>query len=124
MASLIQTALKGQKMALRKTVAATLDALTSSTVEEQCMCASVSFFFVFLLQPRSYTNTEPFFFLSEPARAITERVLSLPAFRDCNYISCYLSMESGEAITLAIVDAIFQSSEHLLTLPLLLCIMV
>jgi hypothetical protein len=59
----------------------------------------------------SYTNTA-IFFLSEPARAITERVLSLPAFRECNSISCYLSMESGEAKTLAIVDAIFQSSEH------------
>ena len=90
------------------------------------VCQRVFFFFFCcsLTRTRSYTNTEPFFFLSEPARAITERVLSLPVFRDCNYISCYLSMESGEAITLAIVDAIFQSSEHLLTLPLLLCIMV
>ena len=43
MASPIQIALKGQKMALRKTVAATLNALTSSTVDEQCVCASVSF---------------------------------------------------------------------------------
>ena len=124
MASLIQTALKGQKMALRKTVAATLDALTSSMVEEQCMCASVSFFLFFCCSLGVILTQSLFFFLSEPARAITERVLSLPAFRDCNYISCYLSMESGEAITLAIVDAIFQSSEHLLTLPLLLCIMV
>ena len=44
MANPIQIALKGQKMALRKTVAATLNALTSSTVDEQCVCvASVSF---------------------------------------------------------------------------------
>jgi len=82
MASPIQTALKGQKRALRKAVAATLNALTSSTVEEQ-------------------------------SRAISERVLSLPAFRECNSISCYLSMESGEVKTSALVDAIFQSSKKL-----------
>lgn len=37
MASPIQTALKAQKLALRKSVAATLNALSSSTVDEQCV---------------------------------------------------------------------------------------
>jgi hypothetical protein len=93
-------------MALRKAVVATLNALTPSTVEEQCVCASV------LSQATTVILTQqPLFFLSEPARAITERVLSLPAIRECNSISCYLSMESGEVKTFATVDAIFQSSE-------------
>jgi len=82
MASPIQTALKGQKKALRKAVAATLNALTPSTVEEQ-------------------------------SRAIMERVLSLSAIRECNSISCYVSMESGEANTSAIVDALLRSSKTL-----------
>jgi hypothetical protein len=41
-----------------------------------------------------------------------ERVLSIPAVRECNSISCYLSMESGEVKTSAIVDAIFQSGGY------------
>ena len=48
MASPIQTALKGQKMALRKTVAAALNALTSSTVDEQCVCVFKLFAIPFL----------------------------------------------------------------------------
>lgn len=106
MASSIQTALKEQKKALRKTVAATLNALTSSTVEEQCVCQSLA------TKEKVILTQQPPFFFSEPAGAITERVLSLPAIRECNSISCYLSMESGEVNTFAIVDAIFRSSEH------------
>ncbi|KAF8812157.1 5-formyltetrahydrofolate cyclo-ligase [Phlegmacium glaucopus] len=82
MASPMQTALKVQKRALRKAVAATLNTLTSSAVEEQ-------------------------------SRAVTEKVLSLPAIRECNSISCYLSMESGEVNTSAIVDAILRSNKTL-----------
>ena len=111
MASPIRTALKGQKKALRKTVAATLNALTSSTVEEQCVCVCQSLAFTATKENVILTQQSSFF-LSEPARAITERVLSLSAIRECNSISCYLSMESGEVNTSAIVDAIFRSSEY------------
>jgi hypothetical protein len=64
MASPIQIALKGQKMALRKTVAATLNALTSSTVDEQCMYSYERRKNVMLTQQPS------FFFLSpnQPAQ--------------------------------------------------------
>jgi len=75
-------ALKGQKKALRKSITAILNTLTSSMIEEQ-------------------------------SRAITEKVLSISAIRDCNSVSCYLSMESGEANTSAIVDALFRSDKTL-----------
>ena len=49
-----------------------------------------------------------------------ERVLSIPAIRECNSISCYLSMESGEVKTSAIVDAILQAGEYYIWLKDLL----
>lgn len=61
MASPIQTALKGQKKVLRKAITATLNALTLSNVEEQCVCPS-------LAQPPNKATTltqRPSFFLSE-----------------------------------------------------------
>jgi len=108
----MQTTLKVQKKALRKAVAATLNALTSSAVEEQCG------WFLFhglkkVLCCSSHNRLSFLSPLSETARAVTERVLSLPAIRDCNSISCYLSMQSGEVNTSAIVDTILRSGEHL-----------
>ncbi|KAF8155561.1 hypothetical protein B0H34DRAFT_713792 [Crassisporium funariophilum] len=82
MASTIQSALKAQKKSLRKALGGTLNALPSSSIEEQ-------------------------------SQAITARVLSLPAFRRCNSVSCYLSMPTGEVRTPALVDAILQSGKTL-----------
>ena len=50
-------------------------------------------------------------FVLKSARAITEKVLSISAIRESNSVSCYLSMESGEVNTSAIVDALFRLGE-------------
>ena len=75
------------------------------------MCVPVSQL-VTVVFPQPTNTAAHHLFLSEPARAITERVLSLPAVRECDSISCYLSMESGEVRTVEIVDAIFRSSVY------------
>jgi hypothetical protein len=65
---------------------------------------------MYVLEPSSQLNNGDRSFLL--ARAITERVLSIPAIRECNSVSCYLSMEAGEVNTSIIVDALLQSGEY------------
>ncbi|KAF4618664.1 hypothetical protein D9613_010123 [Agrocybe pediades] len=51
--------------------------------------------------------------INEQSQAITERILSLPSFKSCRSISCYLSMPSAEATTDAVIHEILSSGKKL-----------
>ncbi|KAF9558082.1 5-formyltetrahydrofolate cyclo-ligase [Agrocybe pediades] len=51
--------------------------------------------------------------ITEQSQAITDRILSLPSFKSCKSISCYINMPSGEATTDDIVHEILSSGKKL-----------
>lgn len=78
------------KRALRKAITTTLRELSQSDIQSQCdsqiLCWAIDM-----------TN------MLREAQAITEKVLSLPAFQECKTVSCYLSMPAAEVQTNSLI---------------------
>ncbi|KAG1747370.1 hypothetical protein EDB19DRAFT_1686972 [Suillus lakei] len=55
--------------------------------------------------------------IQSQSQAITEKVLSLPAFQQCKTVSCYLSMPAGEVQTTALILNILGDSRKTLFVP-------
>ncbi|KAG6808903.1 hypothetical protein H0H92_002403 [Tricholoma furcatifolium] len=96
MASSALVSLRAQKKSLRKAISATLKSLPAAAIEEQ-----------------STEDHKDLSSLSFAARAVTARVLSLPAFQNSQSICCYLSMPSGELDTSILVSEILRQGKTL-----------
>ncbi|OJA20220.1 hypothetical protein AZE42_02131 [Rhizopogon vesiculosus] len=93
------------KKALRKAMTTALRELPHSDVQSQCDSRML---YALLL------TTD--MLLSE-AQAITEKVLSLPAFQECKTVSCYLSMPAAEVQTTSLISNILGNLKKALFVP-------